>query len=798
MGTRNTLDPGTEKVYEAAAKWVECALRANDSLFTPGVPIWSKHWLEELRYRFLNQPDELGANFIDKLAQQLANSPPEIYQLMGEVLYFHFLIVSTKNGANEKRVIETVLRWSPNQVSISQEFAGALTPGIAHPGRSFYSNRPYQLGFLIEFVEQWKELSSAEQGRLLANPWGFKDFATRLLLRSRLMKDSGYRHWTQLEALLHLVFPDTFEAVVSGDHKEKIADAFSSHIIEPTDDIDRKLAQIRPALENKYGVTGNHLYYDKSKSEVPDYWGTNPKSVPWDKYVSMARGVLDTIDLDATELDYKVDISRKLADAREAVLASSSEWPELLKKGMIGNIVHPIQLARFRDWVGEHSEEALGALKALWTKGDLPITNRINSFISLFPHSATGTRGAGTRMNVVSQLLMAVDVENYPPFRVTFFEDAYRRTGYLQPGKDAGEVALYEHALDFLDRFIDEAGARELYLPNRLYAQSVAWMIPYVEGKNGNGDNPAGGKTKSDLAALAQGTYLTEKFLEDIVELLEDKKQVIFQGPPGTGKTYVAQALAECLAGAKERVTLVQFHPSYAYEDFVQGFRPRTLDSGQPGFALQDGPLIRAASEAIEDPEEKHFLVIDEINRGNLAKVFGELYFLLEYRNREMALQYTESPFSLPDNLYIIGTMNTADRSIALVDLTLRRRFHFVEFHPDDEPVKNVLRRYLGQKAPGMEWVADVVERANVQLQKDRDAAIGPSYFMKDNLNEDSVQRIWKHNVLPYIAELLHGQPERLKGFNLDALRRPSASDSAPSDNAERGDPASDPEGQGN
>ena len=156
----------------------------------------------------------------------------------------------------------------------------------------------------------------------------------------------------------------------------------------------------------------------------------------------------------------------------------------------------------------------------------------------------------------------------------------------------------------------------------------------------------------------------------EIEWLLKDKKQVIFQGPPGTGKTFVAQALALCLAESDERVTLVQLHPSYAYEDFVQGYRP-TLSNGQPTFRLTDGPLLLAADKARAEPQAKHFLVIDEINRGNIAKGFGELYFLLEYRDKAIRLQYSEpdTKFTLPKNLYIIGTMNTADRSIALVDL---------------------------------------------------------------------------------------------------------------------------------
>ena len=166
--------------------------------------------------------------------------------------------------------------------------------------------------------------------------------------------------------------------------------------------------------------------------------------------------------------------------------------------------------------------------------------------------------------------------------------------------------------------------------------------------------------------------------------------------------------------------------------------------------------------------------MIDEINLANLAnlaKVFGELYYLLEYRDREMRLQYSEDPFSLPENLHIIGTMNTADRSIALVDLALRRRFYFVEFHPDRPPIRGLLRRYLGDKSPDMEWVADLIDRAKDELKDDRHAAIGPSYFLKENLDEEDVKRAWEHSVLPYIEERLFGfDSSRLDDFALEKL----------------------------
>ena len=202
-----------------------------------------------------------------------------------------------------------------------------------------------------------------------------------------------------------------------------------------------------------------------------------------------------------------------------------------------------------------------------------------------------------------------------------------------------------------------------------------------------------------DLPALAASLYHPDtSFLEEIVALLEDKKQVIFQGAPGTGKTYVARELVKELAGSTGSVELVQFHPSYAYEDFRPGLPPHAYRRWPALFcAPREGPLL-TGGEGREGgkPDANHYLIIDEINRGNLAKVFGELYFLLEYRDQEIRISSTRTSHSrCRPNLYIIGTMNTADRSIALVDLALRRRFAFVEFDVGKEPVDGLLCRYL-------------------------------------------------------------------------------------------------------
>ena len=375
---------------------------------------------------------------------------------------------------------------------------------------------------------------------------------------------------------------------------------------------------------------------------------------------------------------------------------------------------------------------------------------------------------------------MGLGAEWYPPYAPITFKIAYSLAGFEPPPKDADEAGLYDHALCFLDQFLLEAQNHGLPLRHRHDMRTLTWWClneanPLVELPNLRARNSH--SRPCDAKTLATKLHLSPEFLEKAEILLEERRQVIFQGPPGTGKTYLAQAFAKCLAGAEERVTLVQFHPSYAYEDFVRGFRPTITESGHAAFELRDGPLLRAAEKARanaqKDSDAKHFLIIDEINRGNLAKVFGELYFLLEYREKRIRMQYQrddEDDFSLPKNLYIIGTMNTADRSIALVDLALRRRFFFLEFHPDNEPIRGVLRKWLQKNSPEMEWVAEIVEEANLLLKEDRHAAIGPSYFMRKGLDKKMVERIWEHSVRPYIEERLFGDEESIKQFDLKTI----------------------------
>ncbi len=754
---------GAETVYDAAEVWVERGLRTDDSLFTPGQSIWTLELLAELYRRFLDRPDESKETFFSKLERQLAGSAPDVHQLMAEVLYVYFVVDRRRNSTDVQARLNEVLGWSDETVAIPPEMVAGLTPGLGRGGQGFHGgNRPFNVGFIIEFASQWKRQEPVDRQRLLDDPWEFKAFVMGLHLQSALFDGSQETPAMQRQALLHLVHPDTFEFIMSLNQKNKIVRAYESLLEHSDEDVDRNLQEIRAALEPVHGESFK-FYFPEVRSE----WDGSYKLAGWDELVGRARKYQKSGTLKELRKD-KVGVAEQLSEARTTLLARPDDWQQSVKGRLskAGGLIFPVNVAKLHNWIDSAPGDAHRALSLLWSDSEAQLSKRITGFMERLDPAMIP--GPGTRANVASVLLMCLGAKKHPPFQVTVFKDAYRHTGFGAPGEDAGEAELYSHALDFLDLFIDEASKRGLNLPHRLDAQSALWL--FIKSKGPDPDN--GPKPPTGLSKLAKKLCLPVEFLERIKRQLKRKRQVILQGPPGTGKTHVAQRLAKRLAGGKERVTLVQFHPSYAYEDFVEGYRPDLAD-GQPTFVLKSGPLLQAAERARSDPDSRHFLVIDEINRGNVAKVFGELYFLLEYRDEEVRLQHSNTPFSLPENLYIIGTMNTADRSIALVDLALRRRFSFVEFHPDDEPIKGLLRGWLEKHGKTeMAWVADLLDEANKLLQDDRNVAIGPSHFFEEDLSEEVVADIWKHSVLPYVEEALIGNPDRVAEFDLNRIRR--------------------------
>ncbi len=287
-------------------------------------------------------------------------------------------------------------------------------------------------------------------------------------------------------------------------------------------------------------------------------------------------------------------------------------------------------------------------------------------------------------------------------------------------------------------------------------------------------DNTDTRSLQERLQSAAEKLLCEVSDLQEIVDLLEDKGQVILYGPPGTGKTYLAQELAEALVPDERARSLVQFHPAYSYEDFFEGYRPVVDEKKQMTYELTPGPLAELADSAAEYPEQQHVMVIDEINRANLPRVLGELLFLLEYRDKSIqVMNRTESNFNLPKNLWFIGTMNTADRSIALIDAAMRRRFHFVPFFPEREPTKSLLRKWISMYAPGQAWVVNLVSAVNDELAKalgGEHLQLGPSHFMRTDLDDGGFERVWRYNIEPFVEDQLFGNPDKINRFRLEAV----------------------------
>ena len=275
------------------------------------------------------------------------------------------------------------------------------------------------------------------------------------------------------------------------------------------------------------------------------------------------------------------------------------------------------------------------------------------------------------------------------------------------------------------------------------------------------------------LADAMEGLFLEKSAVEEMLQCLRERKNLILQGAPGVGKTFVARRLADALVGAKDspQVEMVQFHQSYAYEDFIQGYRPDT-SNGTSGFALRNGVFHRFCRRARQEPDEPFVFVIDEINRGNLSKIFGELLMLIEPDKRgpehALTLTYSDERFHVPENLHIIGMMNTADRSLAMVDYALRRRFRFKELEPCfNGKFKQHLLDLRAEKAL-VDRIAERMTALNKNISEDgalgRGYRIGHSFFCPpDKVVPDEAwyRGVVKGEIEPLLEEYWFDNPDK-------------------------------------
>ena len=340
----------------------------------------------------------------------------------------------------------------------------------------------------------------------------------------------------------------------------------------------------------------------------------------------------------------------------------------------------------------------------------------------------------------MSQSRLNSDCYDDPAFRMLAFDIMFFGSYYSKKDETLNEVDLSDiSATDESEKFI---------------AELFGDPIPYRK------------------ADFLKDVYISEEKYETCVSRLKHKKNLILQGAPGVGKTFAARRLAWSVMGVKDdnRIKFVQFHQSYSYEDFIMGYKP----DGN-GFALEKGIFYDFCIKATEDPDNDYFFIIDEINRGNMSKIFGELLMLIEndYRGMEITLAYDKKPFCVPKNLYIIGMMNTADRSLAMIDYALRRRFSFVEMTPGfNSEGFEAYQSTINNNTFGK--LISRIKALNADIENDaslgKGFCIGHSYFC--NLNADCsdavLKEIVEYDIVPMLEEYWFDDEAKAKNWSND------------------------------
>jgi 5-methylcytosine-specific restriction protein B len=772
-----------QAVYGLADRYKADCLIGDGSLLPAGGAIHSQENLEAL-LGVIEPADHSKGHFIPKLIGQVSGLSDSAIQLAAEMVAFQLLGEGDTSGAKKIEHVDALLQRMGEPVTLSEPLRDALTGGGVSNYSAGKNYRDVYLRFLVRVARRVKELRPDDRAQLSSDPWRFRDF---------IQQDRNSGNGMQANVLLHLMYPDTFSTVAAARNRTALLRTFAEApgLMDQADE-DRKLLGLQELVDEQMGYEIS--FYDPPLRGIWD--GDHDEHAQ--ELIDWACRLYAHPSFNEQEYDYKLPLIDALGPVPEAL--TSGDWLGLLRAALTrkDNNLTAWQLnAKFLDWCAASPDDAVAALESLWGGGKRD--EALAGFVDVVPNEAAG--GIGGRLSLASYLLLAVDPQHTPPFRWSVYEKLLaildREPVLATDPEDVRShmVRVWEDWTATIEETQLRMLARGVALRGALDAQGlVYWIVTsdppgdwdeasrlaFAGFRSGREPPPSPAAVEvSTVAALAlapatselaDALHLPLLWLQETVELLAEKRQLIFYGPPGTGKTYIAKHLGRHIAGSDQTVRLLQLHPSYAYEDFFEGYRPVSID-GQLSYTLAKGPLRLLADQARQKPEIPHVLIVDEINRGNIAKVFGELYFLLEYRDEAISLQYSPGEqFSLPPNLYVIGTMNTADRSIALVDSALRRRFYFQALMPTRPPVNQVLRAWLARCGFDPE-PADLLDELN-GLIEDEEHAIGPSYLMTGRGQPPKLEHVWERGILPLLEEHYFGTRRDVRSeFSLASLR---------------------------
>lgn len=729
----SATDPETHVVHDTggfthaklATEPVVAAWRSGDSALSPGTDAWGAPAAMALRDFLANNPDPDGpmTGLATDEARLLA---AEMWVLL--VCPLSDMVGSTKRS----RVRNPLMQMVDVPPGLPWEMSAHLEQGFVHAGQALIATPWVMLSSFANLLVHWHEQPSHVREAVWDDPWAFRDLA-----------EAAPGVDPRVAALLCVVVhPASFTTVLRPADRAAIVTALGTEADALTGDVEKDLKTVTLRLQTEAG--GSAVRYDQAP--LLQAWSTADGGRAW-----LVRGEVD----------------------------QQNRVPTWVRQGIVS-----ITVGKLTQLPKEPTQKSLGDLVDEHY-GDLQVVKReakkrdVLSFaLGMSDGDLVATvDGGALRLGVVQDepaRLQSIGGMTLLTRAVTWYPDFAPEVKAL-PGSIRTRVRFKgEDVLDLTDL----AGALVDLRPEDEEAERPDDLDdlepPTVVQPDETANDPATIETAvlacDEEALAARLHHADSSWVSELLISLNERRQVVLEGPPGTGKTFLVQALLDACGLTEAQSALVQFHPTYSYEDFVEGFRPvATSDAGGASLTVTPGPLKRIADEARNAPGKPYVLVIDEINRANIAKVFGELYFLLEYRGAEVELLYSAGErFALPPNLFIIGTMNTADRSIALLDAAMRRRFVFLSMGSEEPALAGMLHRWC--EATGRPTALAVLrDRLNAEMAKrglDLALAFGPSYFMRDGVETPAaLDRLWRRELRPMLVEHHYGKHQQVDAW---------------------------------
>lgn len=688
------------------------------SILDPSRKIWVSEVADELRRRIEDNPIRgKSQTQWEKLREQLTGAAPEVILLAAEIVILREHPINGSQAVTRRQHLEDVLAILDHPIEIPKDVVSWMSTTSTcgfKPGQSYYGSLWRQIIWVSNFIKAWDSQTPEQKVTSRQDPWTLE----------RCMLDSGEDRSDIRNAFQFLIFPEYFEPISSQDMKVRIRDAFAGRLGSASSDspldVDQDLLRVRLLLSQEI-------------SEPFHFWSSNVRPL-WDKDAVQVEP-----DVEPRGIHYWLFAPGQGGDNWEVQYADgvmAIGWEEVGDLSQYGSREQIRQaLPTYQN--GPNNTLALWEFQNSIQPGDIVFAKR-------------GRREIIGRGRVTSGPRHEPERIGFPNVRDVEWTD----TGSWEHPGDAVVKTLTD-----ITRYTD-------------YVKDLENLF---------GDDPSESIPATEFASYSKEQFLKEVYLPEekydrLRSLLMRKKNVILAGPPGVGKTFSAKRLAYSIMGEmdKNRIRTVQFHQSFSYEDFMMGYRP--TESG--GFKLENGPFYDFCLEAQKDETgQPYFFIIDEINRGNISKIFGELLMLIEAdkRGQSLRLLYRNEKFSVPENLHIIGMMNTADRSIAVLDYALRRRFGFFEMRPafDSSQFK---RQMEAQESEAFDALVATIQDLNLEIENDptlgRGFAIGHSYLtLPEGAAPDEawLSSVVEDELIPLLDEYWFDEQSRVEewGFKL-------------------------------